>query len=421
MRIVPLLGLLSLPLLACSPDDAGSPFPEARSSLARDLSPQVSEAARRQTAQDNAEFAMALFKHSVTPDQNAMQAPLSLSTALAMTFAGAAGETATEMATALHFTVPPAELHPAFNWLDQQLTARAAGATGKDGKPARVRSDNLVFSVPELVAKAPFLDTLAVHYGAGVQLADLGTPAALDRINEYVAERTEERVPKLLGTLPAGTVMVLVNTVYVNAAWATPFVRDATRDRSFATPVGARDVPFMQTTFAGRYVDTSAFTAVEIPLAVPGLAMDVVLPKAGLAAFETGASGASLNELFTSMTAAGVNLSLPKFKLEPKANGSVVAPLRALGMNLPFTAAADFSAMSDSFPLQIGEVVHKTFFEIDEDGLEAAGASAVAMTRSAGAMAEVELVVDRPFLVVLRDVETGNVLFLGHVVDPSSH
>jgi serpin B len=262
---------------------------------------------------------------------------------------------------------------------------------------------------------------LAVNYGAGVQLTDLGSADSLSLINDYVSERTEKRVPQLFAQpLPSDTKMVLVNTVYVNSAWAAPFEKEATSDQSFAAPAGSKSVPFMHATESYRYVETDAASAVEIPLSIPDLALEIVLPTGDLAAFEAGLTGASLDQLLAGLEPTGLNLALPKFKLEPATDGSVMKPLQALGMKQAFLGTADFSGITDSFHLTIADVVHKTFFEIDEDGLEAAAVSAVIAVDESASFAETSMVVDRPFFVVLRDVQTRSVLFLGHVVDPSA-
>ena len=432
MRLLPILSFGAGFLVACgatsSSSDpctgaacaAASPFEEARSTLARDPAPAVTSSARTQSAVDNTNFALDLFKKSSTPTQNLMQAPFSLSTALAMTFAGARGTTADEMAQALHFTLPTAELHASFNLVDAALEARAGQGTGKsENEPSRLRTDNLLFSALGEI-EPPFLDLLAVNYGAGVQQTDLASEESLALINGYVATQTEQRIPTLLSELPPDTKLLLLDTVYVNAAWQKPFAPNATSERSFTTPSGAKGAPFMSATGTYASVTTVALRAVEIPLSTPGLVMDVVMP-ADLAAYEAALDAAALDQLWSTLDDAPLYLALPKFKLEPAANGSLRSSLQTLGMQRAFQSdAADFSGISTQ-ALFLFDVVQKTFFEVDEGGLEAAAASAVVGGgKSGGGPPIPSLIVDHPFLVVVRDVSTHTVLFLGHVVDPTA-
>ncbi len=425
-----LAALLTGTLFACTsttpepepagPDTRPAGIEEAKSELTRDLAPVVTPADQAALVAGNTDFALALFKQTAKPTTNLVQSPHSISTALAMVYAGAAGQTKADVATALHFDVPDAELHPAFNWLDLQIESRAKSAAGKDGKPARVHVDNLLFGAKQTVFGTPFLDTLAVHYGAGVQKVDFGQPSTVETINSWVAQRTEQRIPKLLDAVDASTRLVLVNTVYVNAAWAAPFTKEATADETFATPSGARTLPFMHQTGGMRYADTDAAQVVELGLSTEGLVFDVILPKGDLAAFEAEQTRASLSSLLGTLPYTEVALSLPKFKIEPTADGSIKQALSALGMASAFTAAADLSPLVPAERIQLFDVVHKTFFEIDEEGLEAAAATAVTGRATSAPPIPVPMRVDRPFLIVLRDLPTGQVLFLGHIVDPGA-
>lgn len=427
MRLPSLFALLPLFALACNTaDPAGeqarpAQIGEAKSELSRNLTPSVSDAAKTELVRQNTEFALALFRKSATPTENLVQSPHSLSTALAMTFAGADGQTKTDIATALHFTLPDEELHSAFNWLDLEIESRAKDAKGKDGKPARVHVDNLLFSANDVTLAEPYLDTIALNYGAGVQLVDFGDSATVDVINGWVSQRTEQRIPKLLqpNSVDADTRLVLLNTVYINSAWQSPFQKSAMQDGTFTSPLGARTVPFLFQSEQFDYFRSDSAQIIELNLATEGLAFDVILPDAELAAFEAEQTEGSLSTLFSSLQPQQVALHLPKFKLEPADQGSLKKPLSELGMASVFERANFSRMMPEEENLYVADVIHKTFFEIDEDGLEAAAASAVIVNdESAAAPSEIEMRVDRPFMVVLRDKPTGQVLFLGHIVAP---
>jgi len=426
MRAASCLFLAALVAFGCSsasePASAGpdvpSPFSEASSPLEREVDPQVDPTVLSAVVEGNTEFAFDLFRQSAAADANLVQAPLSLSTVLSMTYAGARGETAAELAAVLHFTEGAAQ-HASFNLVDRRLEARVAGATGKDGAEARLQSDNMLFSRPDIRFEQPFLDTLALNYGAGVQLSDLASQQALDALNGYVAERTEQRVPELLSKFPPDCALILINTVYVNAGWAIPFDKGRTASAPFAAPGGAKPVPFMHAEDTYLYADTELATAVEIPTTVAGLALDIGLPKGDLGTFEQALHASQWATLTAALQPRGVALSLPKVKVEPAAAGSLVASFEALGLKAPLTGAADFSGITASTRLQIADIVHKTFFEIDEDGLEAAASSAVVMTDESATITDVTFTADRPFVFVLRDTESGSVLFVGHIVDPT--
>jgi serpin B len=424
---------LALPFLALAAlagcgtafsDEVQTPkFDEARSSLSRATAAAPADAEEATFIEDNTTFAVNLLHQTAKPGANSLVSPHSISTALAMTYAGAANATKTEMQNALHFTLPDEKLHPAFNWLDQQIASRAAGARGKDGAAARVNIENTLFGAKDATFVPAFLDTLATNYGAGVKLADFASdPAGVtDKINAWIAEQTEQRIPKLLAApLGTDTRFVLVNTVYVNAAWETPFQKSATTQDSFTTAGGPVTVPTLHNGYGEfSYAKTDAAEVVSIPLAANGLTFDVILPTASLATYEAALDGKALRALLASAKSNPVDLALPKFKIDPAESTSLKDALSALGMPGAFEGGADFTGMVQGEPIQLADVVHKAFLAIDEDGLEAAAATAVeGMNTSAIAGELVHVKVDRPFLIALRDRPTGQVLFLGHVVDP---
>lgn len=423
---LPLLALAALAgctATAFSDDPQTSQFAEARSSLSRATPTAPAGADEATFVQDNTTFAVNLLRQTANPGANSLVSPHSISIALAMTYAGAGSSTKTEMRDTLHFSLADEKLHPAFNWLDQQIASRAVGAQGKDGKAARVNIQNTLFGAEDATFVPAFLDTLAIHYGAGVKLADFASNASgeTDRINAWIAEQTEQRIPKLLGKpLTGDTRFVLVNTVYVNAAWTTPFQKSATTQDPFTTPSGVVNVPTLHNGFGEfAYVKTDAAEVVEIPLSTTGLSFAVILPTGSLAEYEATLDGPALGALLASTRANPVDLALPKFKIDPAESTSLKDALSALGMPSAFVDGANFKGLVANEDIHLADVVHKAFLEIDEDGLEAAAATAVIGERDSAIAGElVHMKVDRPFLIALRDQPTGQVLFLGHVVDP---
>lgn len=409
--------LLMLALAACG--GGGSvQVDQAKSNLARNVAPQVSAADALELSAGNAAFAADLFK-AVRGSGNTMVSPHSISLALAMTYAGARGETETAMASALRFTLPQDRLHPAFDQLDLALSSRGQGATGKDGKPFRLAIANAAWGQKDYAFEQAYLDTLAVDYGAGLNLLDFRAEPEPSRatINRWVEEKTEDRIKDLIpqGLITADTRLVLTNAVYFNASWQTKFNHALTAAAPFQLASGAVDVPTMNGELTGGYADAADYTAAELMYQGSEISMIVVVPKSGtLADFEAGLDGARLQAVAASLAQTELHVRLPKFKFEGKS--SLKDALTLLGMGVAFGDGADFSGIHQPSELQISDVIHQTFVAVDEDGTEAAAATAVILDERTSVPTEFKA--DRPFLFFIRDVQTGAILFLGHVTDP---
>ena len=357
-----------------------------------------------------------------------MFSPASIVTALTMTYAGAAGTTAEEMAAALHLSLPEEALHPAFNSLDTLVESRSWEGKDHEGKDVGVlvKSANSLWGQQDMVFKQPFLDTLAANYGAGIRLVDYKTAAETARqaINDWVSAETAEKIPELIpqGTLDALTRLVLVNAIYLDATWASQFDPDLTQDGGFTTLDGEGvTAPMMRQSSSFPYGKGEGWQAVELPYLHNELAMLVVVPDQGrFAEVEARLASGLISEAAAGLQlGAEVNLTMPKFEFRTQAdlNGS----LRALGMETAFDpATADFSRMTAEEKLFVSDVIHEAYIAVDEEGTEAAAATAVVMRTASAPLEIVELRIDRPFLFALRDMETGALLFLGRVADPTA-
>jgi serpin B len=392
----------------------------------RIANPQVPAADSTTLASDNAAFAFAAYQQLIATNTNLVFSPASISIALAMTYAGAATTTATEMASALHFTLPPAQLHPAFDALDQTLASRGQGFLGADGGPMQVNITNALWAEKTYTFEADFLDTLAENYGAGVNLLDFlnaPDPSRLT-INAWVADQTNNKIEDLLppGSILNSTKLVLTDAVYFNAAWNTPFDPNNTHDGSFTLLDGSNvTVSFMNAELPSLPATQGTnFVAASLPYADTRLSLMVVVPNAGqFSQVESSLNATALAALVAALTSQQVLLTLPRFKVET--GTSLVALLQALGMTSPFIpGVADFSGMDGTHNLFISDVIHKAFIDVAEKGTEAAAATAVLMRD--GAAAPMGLLVDatRPFLYFLYDQPTGAILFMGRVQDPST-
>ena len=391
--------------------------PLVKSDLERNLNPSISDADLDTLVTDNTAFAADLYRQVRTTDGNLFMSPHSISTALAMTYAGANGTTATQMAAALHFTLPPATLHAGLSALDLALASRAAAATG-DTIPFRLHTANSIWGQEGWEFLAPFLDTLAVNYGAGLHVLDFQADPEASRqtINAWIEDQTNDKIQDLLpeGSITELTRLVLTNAIYFSAAWSEPFDASDTADRPFHTPTGVAQVPTLYQRAEMRYGAGEGFRAAEIPYDGEQLSMVVVVPD-DLATFEAHLTGGTLTSITSVLTHHEVQLTLPKFRFD--APLGLKETLQALGMVDAFTEAADFSGIDGTRALSVSDVLHKGFIGIDERGTEAAAATAV-IVGVTSVPPQAELTVDRPFVFFIRDIPTGTILFVGRVVDP---
>jgi serpin B len=357
---------------------------------------------------------------------NLVFSPASIELALAMTYAGANGDTAVEMAKVLHFALQGDALHQSFNSLDTLLESRSWQGKNDEGKDegVLVKTANSLWGQKDLTFEKLFLDTLAKDYGAGMRLVDYRTAAedARKTINKWVANQTNDKIEELVpaGALDALTRLVLVNAVYLDATWASQFDKGDTRDGSFTTLAGpAVTAPMMSQSAGFPYAKGDGWQAVELPYARDQLAMLLIVPDQGRfkdveAALATGLVDQAVAALATN---GAVQLTMPRFEFRTQA--SLAEALKALGMPKAFGDTADFSAMTKQEPLRVSKVIHEAFIAVDEEGTEAAATTAVIVEESAAFSPAVQLTVDRPFLFALRDRDTGAVLFLGRVTDPT--
>lgn len=410
----------------CDSDPQRQTAVEAKSSAVRVTDPQVSTADGTTLSGDNAAFAFAAYHRLVKDDTNLVFSPSSISIALAMTYAGAAGATASEMASAMHFTLPPERLHPAFDALDLALSSRGEGKQGADGGPMRLHVVNSAWAERTYAFKNDYLDLLATSYGAGVRLLDFigGSESARITINGWVADQTEQKIKDLLppDSLSSYTRLVLVNAVYFNAGWLFPFSPEDTHDSTFHRI----DDSMLNVKTMGNHLSSvpavkgTGFSAVALPYQDNRLSLLLVVPDAGtFTTFDASLDAPKLDAIVASLTNQQVRLSMPRFKVQT--GSSLAELLEGLGMRSAFlSGVADFSGMDGTRNLYISDVIHKAFIDVAEKGTEAAAATGVTM--NAGAMPTgLVISADRPFLYFLRDQPTGAILFMGRILDPSKN
>ena len=368
-------------------------------------------------------FGLDLYRRLAATSGNLVMSPASIAIALSMARAGARGATATEMDAVLH-DLGSDTYAEAINALDAALTARSGTFPDSSGTDHDVslRIANALFAQRGMTLDPAFLDAMAGRFGAGVNVVDYAadTEAARLAINAWVAAHTEDRIPHILGPgdLSSATRLALANAIYLKAAWLNPFPEDATEPASFTLADGSTvQVPTMRMVEGQPYSDGDGWAAVELPYIGYELAMLVIVPD-DMAAFEAGFDSATLAGIVASLGDATVDLSMPRFDIESRFDlGSLLA---ALGMPAAFSSAADFSGITTDEALSISKVIHQANITVDEAGTEAAAATIIGMDTTGVPGELVELKVDHPFIVVLRDRTTGAVVFMARVENPSA-
>lgn len=414
--LLTLLAVLSLTLAACGKTEG----PVKKSNLQRE-NPSVQDADLQALVDGDNAFAFDLYQSLRTEPRNLAYSPFSISLALAMTSAGARNDTLTQMTQALHF-LPQDQLHPAFNALDQKLESQPKGS--KDQQPLQLNIANAVWTEQSLPLQSDFLDALARNYGAGVHQSDFINQyeAVRNEINGWVSDQTNQKIQNLLvpGTLDSATRMVLVNAIYFKADWLTPFDANNTSDAPFNLLDGTQvQVPTMNDEMDIPYAAGDGWQMAELPYAGGTAAMDILVPDQGrFDEIESSLDLDTVSAMWSGLQTKNVSLHLPKFKVE--SNFMLADQLSALGMTDAFDPdLADFSGMTGSKDLYIGAVVHKAYVAVNEKGTEAAAATAVIMELAMARIADVNLTVDRPFIYIIRDLQTGQVLFMGRVLNPA--
>jgi serine protease inhibitor len=381
-----------------------------------------------------------LQRQLATGDDNLCISPYSINSALAMTFAGADGETRSEMVRVLHFP-SDGDVPASFSALQHSLlqmsakTAEIAKESKKFGGPSEpitLNVANRLFAKKGYPFRDAFLSLIKQYFGGGFEPLDFaGDPAAATQhINKWVAEQTRDRIRDLIpgGALDKTARLVLANALYLKAPWANEFSQNATQSEPFFVRGAPVDVPTMRKTTNFGYAKREGFTVVSLPYAGNDLQFVVLLPDDidGLRELESKLSADVLTSC-AKIEKRDVDLHLPKFKLEPP-TVALKEKFEALGMKTAFDippGSANFDKIAPRKPndyLYISNIFHKTFIALDEKGTEAAAATAVVMMARSALMSPppppVEVKVDRPFVYAIQHVPSGACLFLGRVTNP---
>jgi len=370
----------------------------------------------RSVALGNTRFALDLYRELRSAQGNLFFSPYSISTALALVYAGAGGNTREEMARALHFTSAADDLHTGNREISRVL--KEAGKAGN----VELKVANAIWPQKGFRFLRTYNSLLRKFYGVLVTPVDFAEEeAARTKINDWVQARTAGRIKDLLspGVVDAFTRMVLVNAIYFKGQWQEQFKPSLTSEAPFWTaPEVQSPVQMMKLTHDFRYAETDALQVLELPYKGDDLSMVILLPKEtfGLKQVEETLSEPALSSWLGGLQLIDVEVSLPKFELSFPFRLDEM--LKSMGMKDAFSSAADFSAMTGQADLQLDAVLHKAFVSVNETGTEAAAATAVVMMTKSLSFPSVTFRADHPFLFLIREKTTGSILFMGRMVNP---
>lgn len=416
-----IMGLLA----SCTtPGGNGGQQSVAQSDKPRITDPAISPTDLASLTSSNASFAFSLYQQLRNQAGNLIYSPHSISVALAMTTAGARGNTEQQMNRVMHFDLPKASLHPAFNALQLELASREKNKADPNQVNFRLKIVNALWGQKEYRFLADFLDFLAQNYGAGMRLLDFRSDPEICRqiINDWVAQQTEEKIKDLIpkGVITSATRLVLTNAIYFNAPWMYQFQESATRPGLFTLLDKSQvEVPMMNISQQFGSFQGDGFTAVELPYAGNQVSMFLLVPDTGkFEEFEQNLTATQWEKIRQQIQPSQVKLSMPRFTFISDYNMNET--LIKLGMTDAFNPnAADFSGMDGTRSLYIQRVQHKAFIKLDEKGTEAAAATAVVVRKMSMPSQQVEIKVDRPFLFLIQDKPSGAILFVGRVLNPA--
>ncbi len=385
--------------------------------------PPTSDAADRTEAVNGSNaFAVDLYAQLSKQPGNLFFSPESISTAFGMAYAGARGQTATEMQHVFHFTLPPDRLHPAMGALLAAMNAQHKGY--------ELHVADALWAQQGSNFEESYLKLVQSDYGAGFHRVNfkISPDSVRTTINAWVEKQTNDKIKDLLGpgVLNSSTRLVLTNAIYFKGDWQNPFDAEATQKEEFHLSATQWVMtPMMHRTGSYSYFDGGTFQALELPYAGNEISMVVLLPKDtdGLAALEQSFTSGVAGDWIQKLEPVDkVILTLPSFTMTQQFELS--STLSAMGMEQAFSGSADFSGMTGKPDFSISAAIHKAYIDVNEKGTEAAAATSIVMRATAmrqefPAPPPIVFRADHPFLFILLDRKSGSMLFLGRVADPT--
>ena len=374
-------------------------------------------------AEEINKLAVALYQKLAAEEGNLIYSPYSIYQAFLMVYAGAAADTKTEIAQALNIDLDDdQDVHNLMNALNKLMTS-APSYLAENAQPLQFNVANALWVQQDTSFEQDFLDTLSANYNAGLKLVDFSDPeAARQAINLWVASQTNDKIKDLIpeGVLNELTRLVITNAVYFKGAWQNPFDLNSTKSEPFYLLDGSeQSVEMMHNSFTGSGLVSDRFQAVKLNYQGGNYAMAVIMPTGDFAEFEQTLDEDTIKQIMTNFDGnfGQVNLGLPKFKNESSFN--LGEQLKALGIQQAFDSqAADFSGISETMDLYITDVLHKAYIDVNEEGTEAAAATAIAIGTTSMPTDSWDITFDHPFIYVIYETTTNTIVFMGRVVAP---
>lgn len=364
---------------------------------------------------DNA-FGFELFKEvcQLNGGKNLMISPLSVSYALGMTYNGANGSTLQAFNDVLHFgDLSQEDVNESYKDLMDQLL-------NLDEK-VEFSLANSIWYKEGFQVIPDFVQINRDYFDAVVEEVDFSNPATVDIINQWIEDKTNDRIQDMLDHIPEEAVMYLINAIYFNATWKYEFEKTETEEGDFLlSDQSHHPVEYMNVSGNFQFTSNEDFSAVDLPYGDSAFSMLVILPAAGntVADLTEGLDIGKWDSWFENSRYTGVHVELPKFKYEFKELLNI--PLKNLGLGIAFSDTADFSKITTSMMLYISRVIHQSFIDVQEEGTEAAAATIVEMANlsTQGGGSPFHFKADRPFLYLIKENSTGAIVFMGKVEKP---
>lgn len=375
----------------------------------------VLTAGEQQKAEADNRFTLKLFKElsgSVGNNKNLVASPLSVSMAVAMTSNGSNGQTLEGIRTAMEFNnFTEAEINSYYHKLINKLPVLDPLAT--------LQIANSIWYRKGFEAAAPFLQTNESNYDAVVEALDFNSPSAIDKINGWVKDRTNGKIPTIIDEISSNDVMFLINAIYFKSNWKYRFDKNQTGKGDFyTTGAGAVQADFMKTTAILNININGDVGIYELPYGNDKYSMVILLPSTGKSVQEVinTVDTAKWQSWTGNLRKQTVDIYLPKFKFSY--NVKLIPQLAKFGMGVAFGPDADFTRINPAGGLFINKVIHKAFIEVNEEGTEAAAATVVGIGLTSAPSGPLTVRIDHPFIFAIREMKTGLILFAGMVNNP---
>ncbi|HBO33923.1 MAG TPA: serpin family protein [Anaerolineaceae bacterium] len=387
-----------------------------------DPNPQYTPEEAANLVSANNQFAFDLYQQLKSGQGNLLYSPFSLYQALTMVYGGARGDTANQMREVLHYPVTDEELHRVINALNIALSSQT-GSSGEDDQGFTLQIANALWAMQNGYIEPSYLDLLSENYAAGLRTVDFAqSQEAADLINQWAQENTNDKIKEIANPdmFNANTRLALTNAVYFKGAWRFPFQEADTHKQAFTLLDGEQvEVDMMMITEEFRALKNDQVQMIELSYFNSPMVMDLIAPAAGSwEAFSQTLTAGLLEDYLEQMSMNRVNLSMPKFKIETP-EMDLIDPMQNLGVIDLFGMNADLSGMTGDKSLLISTLVQKAFIDVNEAGTEAAAVT-IAVAQEKGMISPDPIIMsfDSPFLFLIRDKETGAILFIGQLMQP---